>query len=63
MTNRVIKINIPMIFDQKVVTATTGETFETAQDFQRYCQDTTYRILKKACESSAIQYMMEVTDL
>ena len=66
MTNRVIKINIPMVFDQNVITALTGKTFEKESDFSDYCQDTMYRMLKKACESSAIQFMMkveEVTDL
>jgi hypothetical protein len=63
MTNRVIKINIPMVFDQGVITALTGKTFEKPSDFSDYCQDTMYRMLKKACESSAIQYMMEVEEV
>jgi hypothetical protein len=63
MAYQVIKINIPMVFDQKVVTALTGQTFDKPNDFQDYCQDTMYRMLKKACESSAIHYMMEVEEV
>ncbi len=63
MPNRVIKINVPMVFDQAVITALTGQTFEKPSDFSDFCQDTMYRMLKKACESSAIQYMMEVEEV
>ena len=60
MNGEVIKITVPMVFDKKVITALTGKTFKDQGEYQDYCQDIMYRMLKTACESSAIHYMMEV---
>ena len=60
MRQKVVKINIPLTFDEHIVNQLTGKIFENEKKFINYCQDAAAEMVKKACESDAIFYMMEI---
>lgn len=61
MKPRALKISIPFYWDEQAIEyLAKGRAFDTQEAFEDFCLDVTKEIVKKACESEQIFYMMDV---